>query len=222
LSSEPVPTFNIDTNGSVILVLEMSGPEYIYYQRSSNGEFVELTERLRYDRAYFVNWYILDVPLPGSQIITQTFEGLQGSIIYSNNLERLQLSEIDDDLINEIYEYFKPIHRDQDYDLILNVLNGQSVQVEKSIEQLSYETYIKNLSGIPIILPEYLIINGLKVYLIPFDQVRNIQTERYIIDPILQPWTDASNRIVTIFGKDGMTYLVKAKYDSINHQIFPY
>jgi RNA recognition motif-containing protein len=93
----------------------------------------------------------------------------------------------------------------------------------------SYETYMRQVYNLPVPLPEFLILNGLKVPFIPFSEIKNIQIDRYVIDPILQPWAGPlaglssdkpANRIVTIFGKNGMTYLVKAKYDQVNNQIF--
>ncbi len=54
--------------------------------------------------------------------------------------------------------------------------------------------------------------------------------ERYFLDPVLQPWAgppafsptgESANRIVTLFGKNGITYLVKARYDQLTMQIFP-
>ena len=89
----------------------------------------------------------------------------------------------------------------------------------------SYETFLKRLYGIPIQLPEFLIINGLRVNFIPFQQIVQMlaqnQIERYDIDPLLQPWSDSSNKIITMFGRNGMTYLVKAQYDGKTNQIFP-
>ena len=88
----------------------------------------------------------------------------------------------------------------------------------------SYETLLKQLYGIPVMLPEFLIINGLRASFISFNQLSSIQIERYIIDPMLQPWAGAPgtrNRIVTIFGRNGITYLVKALHNPQSNQIFP-
>ena len=93
----------------------------------------------------------------------------------------------------------------------------------------SYETLIKQLYGFPVEIPPHLIINGLKVNFISFQQVDQMlqdnKIERYILDPLLQPWAGAPNqpnRILTIFGKNGITYLVKARYDKVTNQIFPH
>lgn len=94
--------------------------------------------------------------------------------------------------------------------------------------QMSYETLIKQLYGIPLEpypVPEYLIINGLKVNFIPFQNVTNLQIERWIIDPVVQPWAGppgTPNRIITIFTRNGLTYLVKARYDSVTNQVTPF
>ena len=92
------------------------------------------------------------------------------------------------------------------------------------LAQLSYETLVKQLYGLPIVLPEFLIVNGLKVNFISFSQLGTIQIDRYIIEPLLQSWAGSpstQNRIITIFGRNGITYLVKALYNSSTNQIFP-
>lgn len=108
-------------------------------------------------------------------------------------------------------------------------LNNQPIttEIEESIQntvQQSYETLIKQLYGLPVVLPQFLILNGLKVNFISFEQLSSIQIERYIIEPLLQPWSgppNTLNRILTIFGKNGITYLVKVRYDQATNHIYP-
>ena len=103
----------------------------------------------------------------------------------------------------------------------------QSIVVQEPADQLaqqSYETLVKQLYGLPVTLPESLIVNGLRLEFIPFSQLNSIQIDRYIIEPLLQPWAgppSSQNRILTIFGKNGMTYLVKAMYNQATNKIFP-
>jgi hypothetical protein len=95
--------------------------------------------------------------------------------------------------------------------------------VESNLMKESYETLLKQIYGLSTVLPEFLIMNGLKVPFISFLEVSKIQIERYTIDPLLQPWAgplSRQNRILTIFARNGMTYLVKAKYDQVTNQIF--
>ena len=105
-------------------------------------------------------------------------------------------------------------------------ISPETVQAENKFSLESYENLLRQLYNLPINIPEYLIINGLKVNFIPFSQLGSIQIERYLIDPLLQPWVSApygaetQNRIITIFGKNGITYLVKARYDPVGNQIF--
>ena len=70
-----------------------------------------------------------------------------------------------------------------------------------------------------------IILHGLKVNFIPFEEIANLlsqnQIERYIIDPSLQYLTIAPNVVLTMFRKNGLTYLVKARYDQRSNQIFP-
>lgn len=104
------------------------------------------------------------------------------------------------------------------------IQSSSSDQLPDQLPQQSYETLVKQLYGLPVVLPEFLIVNDLKLRFIPFSQLSTIQIERYIIEPLLQPWagpTNTQNRILTIFGTNGMTYLVKAKYDQATNQIFP-
>jgi hypothetical protein len=102
--------------------------------------------------------------------------------------------------------------------------------VEEPLHKLSYETLIKQLYNIPAAnaVPDFLIVNGVKVNFISFQQIsqklsRN-EIERYIIEPLLQPYAgnpSSLNRILTMFDKNGMTYLVKAQYNPTTNQISP-
>ena len=83
--------------------------------------------------------------------------------------------------------------------------------------------------GIP--LPEYVVVNGVRVNLKTFDNVKRLIANEAItghtIDPNLQVWVRVEknllkrNRIVTLFGRDGMVYYVKAQYDPITQSILP-
>jgi hypothetical protein len=93
---------------------------------------------------------------------------------------------------------------------------------------LSYETLMKQLYGIPIELPGYLIVNGIKANFVPFQQVTQMlqrnEIDSLILDPLLQPWSGppgTQNRIITLFGKNGITYLAKVRYDQQSNQIYP-
>lgn len=92
---------------------------------------------------------------------------------------------------------------------------------------LSYETFMKHTSGIPVTLPQFLMVNGIRLDFISFQQITEMISqgiiERFIIDPILQPWAgnlNEGNRILTMFAKNGISYLVKAKYNPITNHIF--
>ncbi len=94
---------------------------------------------------------------------------------------------------------------------------------ENNLAKESYDTLIKQLYGLPVQLPEYLIINGLRTNFIPFEQISQIQIARWILDPLVQPWAGpptSPNRIITVFDTNEITYLVKARYDQATNQIF--
>ena len=85
--------------------------------------------------------------------------------------------------------------------------------------------YFSLIYNIPIKTPEFIILNGLRVNFIPFSEVSKIQIVRYELDPYLQiyaglPTVVNMNRIITLFSSNGLTYLVKAKYDPVTQQIF--
>ena len=114
------------------------------------------------------------------------------------------------------------------------VPSSHEVPIPREIESTdtlirsSYETLLKQIYNLPIIIPNELNINGLIVPFISFqDAIQKLQRneiERYIIDPILQSWAGPPgtlNRIITLFGKNGISYLVKARYDSKTNQIHP-
>ncbi len=68
--------------------------------------------------------------------------------------------------------------------------------------------------------PQYLIV--------PFEQIKQMLTQgqiaKFQIDPLLQIWLgspNSINRIITMIDRNGMTYLVKARYDPQANQIFP-
>lgn len=94
--------------------------------------------------------------------------------------------------------------------------------------QQSYETLMKQIYNLPVKLPPYLVINNIPTYFINFDQAGQLlstgQVERFILDPILQPWAGhpfLSNRIIRLFDLNGNSYLVKANYDFRTGQIYP-
>jgi len=99
---------------------------------------------------------------------------------------------------------------------------------EDELQKQSYETLLKQLYNLPNAdaLPEFLIINGLRISFISFEEITQMlnqnQIERFVIEPLLQPWAGnlgTTNRILTIFSKNGMTYLVKANYNPVNNSI---
>ena len=123
-------------------------------------------------------------------------------------------------------------HSPRNHNIVLHYLNSGRVnaryisgnylhqQVISPIEQ-PYEV----LRSIYSTLPDHLIINGLMVNFISFQQIADMlnqgQIERYIIDPLLQPWAQEPYKILTFFSKNGMTYLAKVKYDQVSNQILP-
>lgn len=91
----------------------------------------------------------------------------------------------------------------------------------------SYETLISQLYSIPVDLPETLFVGFVPAKVISFEQgiqkLTNGEIERFLIDPMLQPWAgppSSPNRIFSFYSRDGLIYLVKGRYDAINNQIY--
>jgi hypothetical protein len=96
-----------------------------------------------------------------------------------------------------------------------------------NLRKQSYEVLVSQLYGFPVKLPEFLIINGMRVNFISYDEVIKLQIERWIVEPILQPWggppipyNTISNKILTIFGKNGITYLSKVLFNPNTNKVF--
>ena len=97
---------------------------------------------------------------------------------------------------------------------------------DDELYEKAVQTLMKQLYGMPVELPQYLIVNNIRVEFIPFTEIPSLlrEIERSDLNPLLQPWAghpNQPNRIVTLFMKDGTTSLVKARYDKSSEQIFP-
>jgi hypothetical protein len=206
VTSQYMP-FDIDTNGSEILIVvlkEERSLETIPYQQLSNGEFKELIpsspEEQMFGKIHQV--YSLKVPLPNGQEINGVFQSLPLRPL-DDAIERL-LSRFES---QDVYEH-----------QILEFLNSQNSEVVNNpLFEKSYENLVRHLYKLPA--------DGIKDNLVTFQQISEMlsrnQIERFVIDPLSQSLTNPPNNVLTMYGKDGMIYLVKAKYDPIKNQILP-
>jgi hypothetical protein len=135
--------------------------------------------------------------------------------------------------IDQVSQIDTPVQEDrrQQSPINGNIIPSESVSADEISKlrefHLSYETLIKQLYSIPVQLPEYLIINALRANFVPFQQIAQMlsqnQIENFYLDPLLQPWAgppNSINRILTMFGRNGITYLVKARYNHETNQVF--
>jgi hypothetical protein len=211
-----LPSFDIDPNGSQILGIDI---EYsiMLYQKHSDGTFRKLLENPDvYTDRYGGSSYkikILRIPSQDNQEIP--LEWFMFPSLISHNLTAFPNPPNNHDrILQTLNEIDIPTTRDN----YLKWGNNQLV--------LSPENYYETLQQIYNTLPEYLMINGLKVNFVSFQEISEMLTsnkiERYIIDPILQPWVNGvpPYYIFTFFGKNGMTYLAKARYDPVTNKIF--
>ena len=206
------PTFNIDPNGSQIIAIDINF-QIGLYQKQANGQFIAL----------------LDSPeVYGEE---QDGENLEVKIL------RVPSSDGREVPLEMFYWSTSMLHNNLDnfgvrsHDRVLNFLNNERVnarpiprnyiQQSNIIIEEPYEILKKTYK----ILPDHLILNGLRVDVISFreifDMLNQGQIERYIIDPLLQPWAQEPYKIITLFNKNGMMYLVKAQYDQTTNRILP-
>jgi hypothetical protein len=245
-----VPSFEVDPRGSNILVIE-SDDRYMLYQQIDGlfvellarqpGFFIPNTiymlltpsnDRIEVDDQYSaiqldeINESILN--RLGQQLDELSHESLTYDQLLNilNYPVRRSLNNAFDQLVDNtqqrsIYQPSMIARQALGFNSSENITNDIFNQPENITFKESYEMLLKRLYNLSIILPEYLVINGLKVNFIPFSQVSTIQIQKYIIDPLFQPWTSSPNKVITIFDKNGMTYLVHAQYDQSTNQIFP-
>ena len=228
LMSEPPFVFDLDPLGSkpIGVILRNNRADYdfefaLIYQEVNN-QLMSLIQRPdRYDEIVSIN--ILNVPLPGGQQIEDNFQELN----LREPSEEIMI-ELRDDLNARRQERVSPLSAREEwivselpsgYEELTSQLEDLSSKYESLL--LSHEALIKQIYGLPVETPEFLILNNLKVNFIPFSQVNTIQIERYLIEPLLQVWASPPNKIITIFDINGMTYLVKARFDPVSNQIFP-
>ena len=265
---ELVPAFNIDPQGSEILIIQFEDKDMLY-QQQSDGQFVELLPRQgNFLGDEMIDFKILKIPLPNGIDLDGQFEVLPlhpidntiveerriyGEVLNIDTTPPITYDQVLHSLNNPQEPEITPppsprtqAHNDEALRALENLLrtmprlgipNTENIvpssqdQREEDINPLfkqSYETLLKQLYDLPVEVPEYLIVNGLRVSFIPFQQISQMlsqnQIERYILDPMLQPWVgppNSPNRIVTMFGKNGITYLIKARYDPQSNQIYP-
>ena len=251
-----VPPFEVDTEGSDILLIEsLQGHRYMLYQRR-DGRFIELLPR---QPGSFDAYGISSPAIPSPDGAVQlepisphilnrlnsqpaTYDQILDSLnaprstyqssmyvprnIYRSTPQRQSVGIYNPDFIPSqqqsigIYNPdFRTIYQRRE-------IANYEPQPENTLFKESYETLLKRLYNLPVndmsLTPQSLIINGTRVNFIEFSQVNSIQIERYIIDPLLQPYSNNfQNRILTIFAKNDITYLVRARYDPVSNKIFP-
>lgn len=74
-------------------------------------------------------------------------------------------------------------------------------------------------------LPEYILHYGLHVKFMEFNEFQKMlekkRVYRYFIDDDIQKWAKESNKILFVFGINGITYLLNAQYDKEKDMISP-
>jgi hypothetical protein len=211
--SRRFPSFDMDLNGSKIFAIVL-GIEIMLYQKGSNGQFRKL----------------FDIPEVSGQ--ENEYRNLEVDIIDipDRNGRPLPLIEPEPRFVQNVHSLINE-YDTTNHDDILNILNNmnyeQSISIENTLFEQSYTALVSRLYGLDVKLPQYLIINDLKINFILFHEITDMltqnQIEKYIIDPSLQPWAGTIGtqyRIFTFFAKNGMTYLVKALYNQASNQIY--
>ena len=92
-------------------------------------------------------------------------------------------------------------------DRLINIMMRRE-RIEPIIQFEHYEALLRRLYNLPIVM---------SINLTPFEQLGQIQITHYKIDPLLQPYANPPNKIITI----NDIYLVEAQYDQMNNKLFP-
>lgn len=82
---------------------------------------------------------------------------------------------------------------------------------------------VGRIYGIEVPLPEFLVLNGLRINFIPVDQLK-VQVAKIDTDPMLQVFAGPPGtpyQIYTIFDSTGKAYLTRAKYDKSTNSLIP-
>ena len=212
MESRRFPAFNIDLNGSYILAIVLD-IELMLYQKDSDGQFRKL---------------LRSPEISGED--DDIFRNIEVDIINVPDRDGHSLPLTPLKLAGDIHSIIESLMPDNHNDILRILNNMDNSRVLESVNPLfeqSCTALVSRLYGLEIKLPEYLILNGLKVNFISFQQISDMlsqgQIERYVIDSSLQPWAGTIGteyRIFTFFAKYGMTYLVKARYDQATNQIY--
>ena len=218
------PSFNINTNGSQILAADIN-LNIMMYQQQPDGQFIKLLENPESYDEVVASYYasrILKVPLPNGQEVP--LEGFYNTVYQELPLNSLsfQIDDIIRDNHNNPDQVLENLNSARIPVISTSISQSNPPQIENiPSTQESYET----LKSIYRTLPDHLVINGLRVNFISFQQISDMlsqnQIERYVIDPLLQPYTTLPYSILTFFTKNGITYLAKVKYDQVNNRILP-
>lgn len=104
----------------------------------------------------------------------------------------------------------------------------RDIQHEPSFNDLVLETYLKQVYGLPVITPPLLNVNNVLMAFIPFygasEFIQRGFISRFELLPQLQVWAgppNSPNRIITLHATNGLTYLVKSRYDPNTQQMYP-
>jgi hypothetical protein len=134
------------------------------------------------------------------------------------------------DSVNAILEAIQqtnPSNQDRLYDLrsglrqLQHQLANRSVFVDLGPRIQQALKYLDS----QIVRPEEIVVNGIWVPFIKFDEaIQKIQSGKIItwnIDPSLQSRATLGNTILTLVGQNGNSYLLQAQYDPQTYRIYP-
>ena len=132
--------------------------------------------------------------------------------------------------INTLFQFPSPTqHRPFDI-YLLNSLVNQSSDIGGITSMHNFTIEHFSLVPEPVInpstgLPKFLLIHNLHVEFISFAEYKRMRRSKTIhrcyIDNTIQKWATAPNIIITVFGINGITYLLNAKYDREKNTVSP-
>jgi len=201
---------------SVPIIITPTSSELILLT-NPNGWMILGSEKVNENASRPVVLYQTEGPL-NEKLVNAQYLYIPNVSLYTggDRIERLKLRSINRQYIDRIFKIAERagylLHE------FPNLQPGSIVSKYEYVpeEPIDYRTMTN--------LPESLILNGLRVNFVPFEEItqmlQNRQIARYDIDPLLQS-IGSLNKIFTMYGTNGMIYLTKGQYDQVSNKIYP-
>lgn len=159
------------------------------------------------------------------------------SITNNNKLRIITVEDLQFDIDNYVpYESFLlyPLPSPRKFptfnvflmDRLINAENRAEIrEFNFEVEHIKIASYSKPIIDLKTGLPEYILYHGLHVKFIEFVKFQKMLEKKkiyyYFIDNDIQKWAKSPNKLFLVFGVNGITYLLNARYNNKKNIIHP-